>query len=127
MSEFDKYRKEFKPNKLLAFLEKHIRQAGIKSVYAALLLFFAYRRSETPKWAKNIIIGALGYLLAPIDVIPDLTPFLGFTDDFGIMLFGLVTIACYINDDVRSVAVLQLKKWFKEFDEDILLDVDSAL
>jgi len=66
-------------------------------------------------------------LLAPIDVIPDLTPFLGFTDDFGIMLFGLVTIACYINDDVRSVAVLQLKKWFKEFDEDILLDVDSAL
>ncbi len=127
MSDFKKYRKKFKPNRVEAYLRKSLKEAGVKVVYAALLLFFAYRRSDTPKWAKNIIIGALGYLLAPIDTIPDLTPFLGFTDDFGVMLFGLVTIACYINEEVRTLAVTQLRKWIHDFDERILLEVDAAL
>lgn len=127
MNEFKKYRKLFTPEKLISYLRKYIKEAGVKSVYAALLLFFAYRRPDTPKWAKNIIIGALGYLLAPIDTIPDLTPFVGFTDDFGVMFFGLVTIACYINQEVRNLAVTQLSKWFKDFDEEILLEVDAAL
>jgi len=127
MDDFNKYRGDFKPNKVKLYLQKYLKDAGIKVVYAALLLFYAYRRSDTPKWAKNIIIGALGYLLAPIDTIPDLTPFLGFTDDFGVMLFGLVTIACYINDSVRGNALAQLKKWFKDFDPEILMEVDAAL
>lgn len=127
MSDFNKYGKNFKPSRLEAYLRKYLKEAGVKAVYAALLLFFAYRRSDTPKWAKNIIIGALGYLLTPIDAIPDLTPFLGFTDDFGVMLFGLVTIACYINDEVRALSVAQLRKWFKDFDERVLLEVDAAL
>ncbi len=127
MGDFNKYKKQFKPNIFKDRLQKLVKEAGIKTVYAALLLFFAYKRSDTPKWAKNIIIGALGYLLAPIDAIPDLTPFLGFTDDFGIMLFGLVTIACYINDTVRENAIAQLHKWFKDFDREILAEVDAAL
>jgi len=49
------------------------------------------------------------------------------TDDFGVMLFGLVTIACYINDSVRENALVQLRRWFKEFDREILAEVDAAL
>jgi len=68
------------------------RKAGMKTVYTALLLFYAYRRPETPLWAKNIVIGALGYLIAPIDWLPDLTPIIGFTDDIGVLSFGLVAV-----------------------------------
>ena len=117
----------FTDNKLKRWLNRYTKSLGQKFVYSALLLFYAYKRSDTPSWAKNIIIGALGYVLAPIDSIPDLTPFLGFTDDLGVMTFGLVSIACYVNDEVRGKAREQLKAFFSEIDEESLVVVDEVL
>ena len=117
----------FTDNKLKRWLTRYTKSLGQKFVYSALLLFYAYKRSDTPSWAKNIIIGALGYVLAPIDSIPDLTPFLGFTDDLGVMTFGLVSIACYVNDEVRVKAREQLKAFFSEIDEESLVVVDEVL
>jgi len=81
-----------------------LRKGGLSLVYSALLLFYAFKRSDLPVWARSIIIGALGYLLTPIDSVPDLTPILGYTDDLGILSYALVMIAAYINDDVRQKA-----------------------
>lgn len=114
-------------DKLLRYLKFRLSTIGVKITYSALLLFYAYNRSETPKWAKNIIIGSLAYLVSPIDSIPDLTPFIGFTDDFGVLSFGLVTIACYIDEDVRSAAKEKINKLFKKVDEEDLLAVDAQL
>ena len=104
-----------------------LSSVGVKVAYTALLLFYAYNRSDTPKWAKNIIIGALAYLVSPIDSIPDLTPFIGFTDDIGVLSFGLVTVACYIDEDVRSSAKMKVNKFFKNVDEEDLLEIDAKL
>ena len=90
-------------------------------------MFYAFRRKETPGWAKNVILGAIGYFLSPFDGIPDLTPFLGYTDDLGVLSFGLVLIAGYINDEVRGQAKECLKKWFGEIDEEELKTVDEQL
>lgn len=114
-------------DKLFRYLKFRLSTIGVKVTYSALLLFYAYNRSETPKWAKNIIIGSLAYLLSPIDSIPDLTPFIGFTDDFGVLSFGLVTIACYIDEDVRFAAKTKINKLFKTVDEEDLLAVDAQL
>ncbi len=100
---------------------------GQKAVYSVLLLFFAFKRKDTPGWAKNIIIGAIGYFLSPLDSIPDLTPFLGLTDDFGVLSFGLVAIACYINDEVRADAKKTLSSFFDEVDEQMIAEVDQSL
>jgi len=81
-----------------------LRKGGLSLVYSALLLFYAFKRSDLPVWARSIIIGALGYLLTPIDSVPDLTPILGYTDDLGILSYALVMIAAYINDEVRQKA-----------------------
>jgi uncharacterized membrane protein YkvA (DUF1232 family) len=72
-------------------------------------------------------LGALAYFISPIDFIPDLTPFLGFTDDLGILGMGLVAIAAYINDDVRKNARERLSKWFKNYKESDLREVDDKL
>jgi uncharacterized membrane protein YkvA (DUF1232 family) len=117
----------FSGKTLKKWLHKYTNSLGQKFVYSVLLLVYAYKRSDTPSWAKNIIIGALGYVLAPIDSIPDLTPFLGFTDDLGVLTFGLVSIACYVNDEVRVKARKQLKAFFNEIDEDSLAGVDDVL
>ena len=67
------------------------------------------------------------YLLSPLDSIPDLTPFIGFTDDLGIISFGLVSIACYIDKDVREKAKTKLLSLIKEVDEKEILAVDAKL
>ncbi|MCB0569300.1 MAG: DUF1232 domain-containing protein [Phaeodactylibacter sp.] len=124
---FEKYTGHFTVPKFWAKLQRFAVQAGTKTVYSALLLFFAYRRKETPAWAKNIVLGTLGYLLTPFDALPDLTPIIGYTDDLGVLTFGLVTIAGYINEDVREKAKKQLGRWFRHYDEQDLLQVDQKL
>jgi uncharacterized membrane protein YkvA (DUF1232 family) len=111
----------------LRFLTARLKTLGVKITYSALLLYYAYERKDTPLWAKNIIIGALAYLVSPIDAIPDLTPFLGFTDNLGVLSFGLVTIACYIDSAVREKAKVKVNSYFKVVDEEDLLEVDSSL
>ena len=118
---------KFSEKGLWSKLKFYARQAGLKTVYTALLLYYAYTRKETPVWAKNIIFGVLGYFLAPIDAIPDLTPIIGYTDDLGVLSFGLVTIACYVNEDVKTNARERLKKWFGEYDVEELAEVDQQL
>ncbi|MCB0521608.1 MAG: DUF1232 domain-containing protein [Lewinellaceae bacterium] len=124
---FKKYSRHFSENRLLNKAQHYAREAGLKVVYSALLLYFAFTRKETPVYAKNIILGVLGYFISPIDAIPDLTPILGYTDDLGVLSFGLVTIACYINDDVRISARKKLKAWFGEFNLQELAEVDKQL
>ncbi len=112
---------------VLSELRNGFRLIGVQAVYAALLLFFAYKRSDTPSWAKRIILGSLAYLLAPLDLIPDLSPFFGFTDDLGVLMFGLVSIAGYIDGDVRTKARDQLQGWFGEVSQEDLASVDRQL
>ncbi|MEM6318101.1 MAG: DUF1232 domain-containing protein [Bacteroidota bacterium] len=127
MKFLDKYKKRFSEVKLWSKLKGYAKEAGLKTVYTALLLFYAYKRSDTPAWAKRVVFGVLGYFIAPIDAIPDLTPIIGYTDDIGILSFGLVTIACYVNDEVKTNARAQLAKWFGDYDEEDLKEVDEQL
>ena len=124
---FKKYAHQFSENRLLKKIQAYARAAGLKTVYSVLLLFYAFTRKETPAWAKNIILGVLGYFIAPIDALPDLTPIIGYTDDLGVLSFGLVTIACYINQDVRGRAKGKLKDWFGEYDVEELAEIDRQL
>lgn len=119
--------KHIDPKETTFYIEKWFKMMGIKLVYSALLLFHAYQAKDTPKWAKNVIIGALAYFVSPIDGIPDLSPFIGFTDDMGILSFGLVTIACYIDKDIRSKAKNHLSKFFKDYKVSDLEQVDKFL
>lgn len=112
---------------LFRYLTVRLKTVGVKLTYSALLLYYAYERKDTPAWARRVILGSLAYLLSPFDAIPDLTPFLGFTDDFGVLSFGLVTIACYIDDAVREKSKFKLHKFFKVVDEQDLLEVDARL
>lgn len=123
----DDYKKEFSEQGFWAKLQKHAKKLGVKTVYTVLLLFYAFKRKDTPRWAKNIVLGTLGYLIAPIDLIPDLSPLIGFTDDIGLLSFGLVGIAAYVNKEVRGQAREQLQKWFGDYDEDQLKPIDDKL
>lgn len=106
---------------------RQVKSIGAKVTYAVLLLYYAYRKKDTPAWAKRIIVGSIAYFLSPIDGIPDLTPFIGFTDDWGVLAFGLVAIACYVDEEVREQARQKTKQWLGSYDEAGLDEVDDML
>jgi len=127
LSRIRKYAEFFSEINFWNTVQSYAKKIGIQSVYSSLLLFYAFKRKETPAWAKNIIIGVLGYLIAPIDLIPDLTPFIGYTDDLGVLGIGLVAIASYINDAVKSQAKTKLKDWFGNYDSAEIENIDQKL
>ena len=116
-----------KISKILSFLVSRVKSMGTRLVYSVLLMVYAYKSEKTPTWARRIIQGSLAYLLSPIDSLPDITPVFGFTDDLGVISFGLVAIACYIDDDVRAKARARFYSLFSSVDTDELDAVDSRL
>jgi uncharacterized membrane protein YkvA (DUF1232 family) len=86
---------------LFAKLRRHGLAAGREVVEKVLWLWFASRRPDLPVWARTAVYGALAYFVLPTDAIPDLLPGLGYTDDIGVLSYALVTIASYVDADVR--------------------------
>jgi uncharacterized membrane protein YkvA (DUF1232 family) len=74
------------------------QKAGDKIVVTALILFHCLQDKDTPAWARTVIIGALGYLILPADMVPDIIPGAGLTDDWGALVAALGTISMYIKD-----------------------------
>jgi uncharacterized membrane protein YkvA (DUF1232 family) len=122
---FNSYKSAFSENNFWKKCSRYAKKAGSKTIYMALLLFYAYRRKETPAWAKHIVLGALGYLISPIDALPDLTPILGYTDDAGVLAFALVVISGHINGEVKIQARERLNSWFPAADMEVLDGVDE--
>ncbi len=76
-------------------------------VQQAVTLFLCIRDKDTPKYVKAVIAGALGYLVLPIDIVPDTIPVLGWIDDVAVL--GLFKVANrYINTRHQEEA----KKYF---------------
>ena len=91
---------------------RFLRFAGKQLMHKALLLHYAAQNPRTPKWAKTAIYGALAYFLLPLDLVPDLLPVVGYTDDLWVLAAALATVTLYINDDVRAQAAQRLQVWF---------------
>ncbi len=124
---YSEYKHKFSVARFWKKLVRVSKRLGVKAVYSCLLLFYAYKRKETPSWAKNIVLGTLGYFLSPIDLVPDLTPIIGYTDDIGVLSFGVITIAAYIDEEVRKKARKSVSKWFKNYDASELEEIDQQL
>lgn len=111
----------------MSTLRGKVRHISAPLLYAALLMYYAFRRSDTPPWAKRIVMGAFVYLFTPLDAIPDLSPFIGYTDDLGVLMYGLVMIAAYIDQDVRASARHTLDTWIGPIAESRLKKIDDLL
>ena len=93
-------------------LKKFGKKAGSSVVYAVLLLYYTLQKPEVPKKTKAVIIGALGYFILPVDLLPDMMLGVGFTDDLGALGIALFQVAMYIDDDIKMKAKIKLADWF---------------
>lgn len=116
LDNYDKYRRYFSDDQFWDKLKKMARKAGIKVVYAALLLYYVLRNPGTPKADRTKIVGALGYLLLPTDLIPDFLPVVGYTDDLAALMWVLYTVIHNITPEVKIQAREKLGQWFSDYD-----------
>lgn len=69
------------------FEEKLERVGGSLRFAQDLIALFRYFMDPGVAWQrKTIVVAALLYFIIPIDAIPDLAPFVGYLDDFGVIL-----------------------------------------
>ena len=59
---------------------------------------------ETPRHVQAALIGALAYFVLPFDVVPDMMPVLGFTDDAAVLATALNLVASHIRPEHRAAA-----------------------
>lgn len=123
----DKYQDHYSEEKLFDKIVKYAKLAGIKVVYAVLLLFYTLKKPNLPTKVRGTIIGSLGYFIFPIDLISDLIPIAGYTDDMALLIAALGITAFYIDDEVKKKAKSKLKDLFGDYDDDELREVDEKI
>lgn len=116
--------KHFSDKRYIAKLLKYGKKIGIKICYYSLLLFYAFKSPQTPKSAKLTIAGALGYLILPIDLIPDMLPVVGFMDDAAVIVSALYRVISHIDTPMKIKAHEQMKKLFGEDYDTRNIDVE---
>lgn len=116
------YTKHFSEEKFWDKILKFGKQAGVKLTYGALLLFYTFKKPTVPLHAKSTILGALGYFISPLDIVPDFIPVAGYADDLTIVIGALVIVATYIDADSKKLAKDKITDWFGE---NAIKDTDS--
>jgi len=106
----------YSPPRLWAKLRKIARFTGEKTLLTALTLFYCLRDADTPAWAKGVIVGALGYLILPMDLIPDILPGAGYSDDWGALVAALATVGAYIKEEHKAKASDRVARLFRSND-----------
>lgn len=122
LPDFMSYSNKFTQKDFVDKIARIAKRAGAKLIYAALLLYYTLQSDHISTKDKAIIIGALGYMISPIDVIPDAIPIAGLTDDLAVLLYVLKKIWVDVDPEVKERAKQKLSNWF---DDDEIKEIDS--
>lgn len=114
--DIERYQEHYSEPKLAGKLSKVAKKAGQKLVYAALLLYYVLKSPVVTKGDKTKIVGALGYFILPLDILPDFIPVVGFTDDLSAILLALHAVWKNITPEIKAMAAAKASELFGEFD-----------
>ncbi len=114
LPDFMSYAGKFSQSEFIEKVSRIAKRAGAKLVYSALILYYTLQSDKVSKADKAIIIGALGYMISPLDVIPDAIPIAGLTDDLAVLLYVLKKVWTGIDPEIVETAKNRLSKWFDE-------------
>ena len=102
LAEIVKYANFFSSAKFMNFVSTMGKKASF--LRKALVLFYCLRDPETPKYVKLLIAAALGYLITPVDLLPDTLPVLGWVDDVAVLAFAFKVANRYIKPSHKEMA-----------------------
>jgi len=83
-----------------------LKQRARALKHETVALYFAFRDTRTPWYAKILAALVLAYAFSPIDLIPDFIPVLGYLDDLIIVPTGIALTLKLIPPEVMDEARL---------------------
>lgn len=122
LPDFLKYKDRFSKAAFVEKIQRIAKRAGAKMVYAALILFYTLQSDKVSVKDKAIIIGALGYLISPLDVVPDAIPLAGLADDLAVLIYVVNNVWGDVSEEVKAKAKSKLAQWF---DDDEMKEADD--
>ena len=122
LPDFMSYSNKFTQNGFVEKISTIAKRAGAKLIYAALILYYTLDSKQVPLKDKAIIIGALGYLISPLDVMPDAIPIVGLGDDLAVLIYVLKKVWGEVSEEVKEKAKAKLNQWF---DADEIKEINS--
>ena len=114
LPDFMSYANKFSQSDFVEKISRIAKRAGAKLVYAALILYYTLQSDKVSTANKALIIGALGYMISPLDIIPDAIPIVGLTDDLAVLLYVLKKVWGDVAPEIQEKAKQRLSKWFDE-------------
>ena len=125
LPDFQKYKDKFTQQGFFDKIQRVAKRAGAKLVYVALILYYLIQSDKVSLKDKAIIIGALGYLISPLDAVPDAIPIpiAGLSDDLGVLLYVLNKVWSSVDDDMKKQAREKLSKWFDDDEMEVAEDI----
>ena len=124
LPDFMSYSDKFSSGDFVDKIQRIAKRAGSKLVYGSLLLYYTMQSDKVSRKDKAIIIGALGYLISPLDVMPDAIPIVGLADDMAVLVYVLKKVWSLVSDEARQKAKDKMSLWF---DDDEMDDVDNII
>ena len=116
--ELKKYEKNYSEDGLWNKIKKYGTKIGAKPIYLTLLLYYYLPKASFLD--KTLIVGTLGFLISPLDLLLDTIPVIGFADDVALLLFVYHRVSSHIDDEIRNKAKDKFKSIFENYsDEEI--------
>ena len=83
-----------------------LKKLGRKAPFAedVLAAFYCATDPATDRRVKMVLVGAIAYFVMPFDVLPDVLPLLGFTDDAALLTAAIASVAGSIKPKHREKA-----------------------
>ena len=125
MENYEGYSKFYSEDSFWKKLKGFAGKAGIKVVYLALLLYYMLVDEAVDLKSKMTIGAALGYFIFPLDILPDLLPVIGFTDDLSVLFFAISVVKGKINETHRLKARNTMELWFRGVNDVQLLTIEE--
>ena len=113
----EKYSSYYSESDRWSKIKSVAKKAGVKVIYAALLLYYVLDSPDVSKADKAKIYGALGYFILPIDLIPDVIPVVGYSDDLAALLWALHAVWSNVTPEIKAKAMYKLQEWFGYVEE----------
>ena len=117
--DYKKYTNDFSDGKFWSKMKEVAKKIGLKATSYALILYYVLQKKEVPLADKMLITGCLGYFILPLDLVPDLIPAMGYSDDVVGMLFAIKRCMNYVDDEIKENVSNRLVSWF-DIDKDYI-------
>ena len=113
-----KFQKHFSDDSFWKKIQKLATKPARQPRLRNLVLYYTLIDPATPTKYKAVIGGALGYLILPADLVPDLIPVAGLADDWGALLAAVMYVLTAITPAIKEKAKQQLENWFGPVSEE---------